>query len=247
MAYREYLPPADLRGSVACLWERVTTGAEHLIVPDGCVDLIWLAGRELVIAGPDTGPRTVWLPAGLRSSGLRLRPGAAGNFLGRPASEVRDRQANAADVLGRDAIPLAEQFVKASRTERLHLLAQVARRREARPDPVVAAAAHRLEHPDARVATVAAELGISERQLHRRTVAAVGYAPKVLARVLRLRRLTRMPGTTLVERALAAGYVSQAHMSDEVRALTGLSASQYLVRFLEEPPPSDLYRRRHVC
>jgi methylphosphotriester-DNA--protein-cysteine methyltransferase len=57
----------------------------------------------------------------------------------------------------------------------------------------------------------------------------VGYGPKTLARVIRLRRLVGLPGP-LADRAAAAGYASQAHMSDEVRRLTGLSA----VRFLED-------------
>lgn len=240
VGYREYAPPDDLKAAVVCLWERVGTGGQQLIVPDGCNDLIWLAERELVIAGPDTGPRSVGLPAGLRSSGLRLRPGAAGGFLGLPASEVVDCQASADDVFGSEATRLGNQLVEATVTGRLRLLAEAARRRRVMPDPVVAAAARLLGRPDARVASVAADVGISERQLHRRTLAAVGYAPKVLARVLRLRRLTRMPATPLVERAFAAGYASQAHMSDEVRALTGLSASRYLVRFVEEPPPVDL-------
>lgn len=239
VGYREYMPPDDLQAAVVCLWERVGTGRQQLIVPDGCIDLIWLAERELVIAGPDTGPRSVCLPAGLRSSGLRLRPCAAGGFLGLPASEVRDRQAGADTVFGSETARLADQLAAATATGRLRLLAETARRRQVIPDPVVAAAA-RLLGRNARVAAVAAEVGVSERQLHRRTLAAVGYAPKVLARVLRLRRLTRTPGTTLVERALEAGYASQAHMSDEVQALTGLSASRYLVRFVEEPPPVDL-------
>ena len=102
------------------------------------------------------------------------------------------------------------------------------------------AAALRLARPGAQVAAVAGDLAISERQLHRRTVAAVGYAPKVLARVLRLQRLTRATAPTLAEQALVAGYASQAHMSDEVRVLTGLAASQYLVRFVEDAAPSPL-------
>jgi len=238
--YREYPPRVDLRGAVACLWERTGSGGQQLIVPDGCVDLIWLAERELVIAGPDTGPRTVWLPEGLRSSGLRLRPGAAGAFLGLPASAVCNYQVNADDVFGSESMRMADLLASTSTSGRLRLLADFAHRRRVMPDPIVAAAAHRLGRPEVRVATVAADLGISERQLHRRTMAAVGYAPKVLARVLRLRRLTRVPGPTLVERALEAGYASQAHMSDEVRALTGLSASRYLVRFVEEAAPADL-------
>jgi methylphosphotriester-DNA--protein-cysteine methyltransferase len=88
--------------------------------------------------------------------------------------------------------------------------------------------------PGARVAGVAAELGVSERQLHRRTLAAVGYGPKMLARVARLRRLMALPGDPLAARALDAGYSSQAHMTDEVRRLTGTTP----VRFLEDAAPT---------
>ena len=91
-SYREYRPPAGLESMVACLWEHEATG-EHRqrVVPDGCVDLIWLAERELTIAGADTGPREVALPSGSRTCGIRLRPGTAGALLGFPASEIRDR------------------------------------------------------------------------------------------------------------------------------------------------------------
>jgi methylphosphotriester-DNA--protein-cysteine methyltransferase len=77
---------------------------------------------------------------------------------------------------------------------------------------------------------VASDLGVSERHLHRRVTAAVGYGPKTLARVARLRRLASLPDSPLADRAHAAGYASQAHMNDEVRRLTGLTP----VRFLEE-------------
>jgi methylphosphotriester-DNA--protein-cysteine methyltransferase len=103
-------------------------------------------------------------------------------------------------------------------------------RRHAAPDPLVAGAARRLAARDARVADVAAALGVSERQLHRRTLAAIGYGPKVLGRVARLRRLVVVAEESLALRALEAGYASQAHMTDEVRRLTGLTP----VRFLED-------------
>jgi methylphosphotriester-DNA--protein-cysteine methyltransferase len=61
-------------------------------------------------------------------------------------------------------------------------------------------------------------------------VAALGYGPKVLARVARLRRLVALSDASLASRALRAGYASQAHMSDEVRRLTGTTP----VRFLED-------------
>ena len=200
------------------------------IVPDGCIDLIWEAGRELVIAGPDTGARTVALPAGTLSSGVRLRPGAAGAFLGMPASELRDRHVAAALVWGEQAARLEAAVAEADPRGRLRLLLAAVARRGVAPDPLVVAAAQRLGAHTARVAGVAAELGVSERQLHRRTVTAVGYGPKLLARVARLRRLVAVADESLAARAFAAGYASQAHMGDEVRRLTGLTP----VRFLED-------------
>jgi methylphosphotriester-DNA--protein-cysteine methyltransferase len=213
------------------LWENApATDRAQRVVPDGCVDLIWLAERELVIAGADTGPRIVHLPAGTLSSGIRLRPGAAGGFLGLPASEVRDRHVEAALVWDDEAARLADAVAGATPARRLELLAATVERRHAPPDPLVAGAARRLAAPGARVADVAAALGVSERQLHRRTLAAIGYGPKVLARVARLRRLVALAEESLALRALEAGYASQAHMTDEVRRLTGLTP----VRFLED-------------
>jgi AraC-like DNA-binding protein len=229
MAYREFRPPPGLKPVVACLWEHEPAEERaQRIVPDGCVDLIWMAERELVVTGADTGPRVVRLPAGIRSTGIRLRPGAAGALLGLPASELRDRQVALALVW--DEPGLEEAVALADPARRRELLAETVARRGVVPDPLARRAAGRLSVPGARVAGVAAELGVSERQLHRRMLAAVGYGPKVLARVARLRRLVAGTDESLAWRALGAGYASQAHMTDEVRRLTGLTP----VRFLED-------------
>ena len=78
------------------------------------------------------------------------------------------------------------------------------------------------------VAEVADEVGFSERQLQRRSLASFGYGPKTLARVLRLQRALGLArqGSPLVDVAFAAGYGDQAHFAHEVRALTGQTASQ---------------------
>jgi len=95
-----------------------------------------------------------------------------------------------------------------------------------------------------RVPAVAAELGLSARQLQRRVVEAVGYGPKTLARVLRFRRLQALAASPidpheaapapLVDLALDAGYADQAHMTAEVTRLAGLSP----VRFLKDRTPT---------
>lgn len=216
---------------MACVWEHEPgADAAQRIVPDGCVDLIWLAERRLVFAGPDTGPRIERLPGGRLSSGIRLRPGAAGAVLGVPASELRDRRTRAADVWGEQALLLERLLSAAEPARRLRLLAAAVGGRGAEPDPLALAAWRRFAAPGARVGAVADDLGVSARQLHRRVVAAVGYGPKTLARVARLRRLVALAEESLAVRALDAGYASQAHMSDEVRHLTGVTP----VRFLED-------------
>ena len=43
-----------------------------------------------------------------------------------------------------------------------------------------------------------------------------------------MRRLVAAPRGALADRAYAAGYASQAHMTDEVRRLTGTTPARFL-------------------
>ena len=93
--YAERQPQAAPVRPVVCVWTWQNTGRNRLgqlIVPDGCVDLVWREGR-LEVVGPDRGPRTVTAPGGSAIAGIRLRPGAAGLLLGRvPTPELLDTQ-----------------------------------------------------------------------------------------------------------------------------------------------------------
>jgi len=228
--YREYASPAGLRDVVACLWENdVVRDRPQLVIPDGGVDLVWFGDAGLQVVGADTGPHTV-APVGSTVTGIRLRPGAAGSVLRVPASEIRDQRVDLSLLWGDRAALTAELMAAASPARRLGLLTREVLRRQAVPDPLVVAAAGSLSQPAARVAEVAADLGVSDRQLRRRTLAAIGYGPKTLARVARLRRLIALDGEELAVRAVLAGYASQAHMTEEVRRLTGSTP----VRFLKD-------------
>jgi AraC-like DNA-binding protein len=233
--YREVPLSGAPAAVVACVWEqRVPAGHVQLVVPDGCLDVIAAAGGDLVVAGADTGPRVVALPAGTLMTGVRLRPGAAGAALGVHAAQLRDREVDLADLWGDAARQLGAALAEQGPARRRALLLEAVLSRRPAPDGLVAAAARLLARPRARVATVAAQLGVTERSLHRRTLAAVGYGPKTLARVGRLARLRALPAGDLAGRALAAGYAGQAHMTDEVRRLTGTTP----VRFLEDAAPA---------
>jgi transcriptional regulator GlxA family with amidase domain len=75
------------------------------------------------------------------------------------------------------------------------------------------------------VAALAAQAGLSERQLHRRCLGAFGYGAKTLDRVLRLQRFLALgraaPTAGLAELAAAAGYADQAHLGHDCRSLAG--------------------------
>ena len=224
MPYREQPPPAGLEPWLACVWSRSGSGTVR-VLPDGCVDLIARADGSVVVAGPDTGPHLSAIQPQAPVVGVRLRPGAASAVLGVPLHALRDQRPALADLWGEDGRRLEEALASGGPAQAWHLVAAVAARRDAPPDPLVTAGArHLTRFPRLRVAELAHELGLSERQLLRRFDDAVGYGPKVLARVLRLQRLLALPPEAgLAEAALEAGYADQAHMSAEVRKLTGLT------------------------
>ena len=99
----------------------------------------------------------------------------------------------------------------------------------AQPDPAVPALL-RLAVDGARVGVMAETVGLTERQLHRRCLAAFGYGAKVLQRVLRFDRAMRLArgGGELADVAYRAGYADQAHLSREVRTLAGVSPTRLL-------------------
>ncbi len=232
MGYVERLVQSPL---VVCTWEQTVEEAprEQLVVPDGCVDVLW-SGGSLSIAGPDTAPRSVGLAPGSRVLGVRFAPGVAGAVFPLPASALRDAQPALADVLQPETVARLEDALAAA-ADPQRVLLQAVRPLVRSPDPAVLAAIRGLDRAGARVSDVARAIGFSERQLQRRVSEAVGYGPKMLARVLRFRRLQALPATlSLAQRALEAGYSDQAHMTSEVTRLAGVPP----VRFLKDRVPT---------
>lgn len=255
--YREHAPPAALARHVLCTWSQtIGTGeAWHAqrVLPDGCADIVWIGERPPLVAGPATRPVDVPLPPGTSVIGVRLRPGAAAQVLGPPASALADRDTSLGEIWRHDDELLSARITDAAASAaRLALAARALSRRlvDAPPcDPVPAAAVAWLaRHPQGRIERLAGALDLSGRQLHRRFVGAVGYGPKIFQRVLRLQRLLALAGRPRAERAgladLAAdaGYADQAHMSREVQALAGRRPSALLADARSTLAMSDLFK-----
>lgn len=214
--------PSCVPGAV--LWTARPDGRGR-VLPDGRMDLIWY-GDRLVVAGPDTVASAPATP-GRTFVGLRLPPGAAPPLLGVPA---RDRRVALADLWDGPTARRWDEGVGTAADPGRALEALVDGRAIAR-DPLVAEVARRLGRGQA-VARVADTVGLGARQLHRRSLAAFGYGPKVLARILRLTRALHLAraGVPLAEVAHRAGYADQAHLARDVRALTGTTAGALLAR-----------------
>ncbi|MFJ9616862.1 helix-turn-helix domain-containing protein [Streptomyces noursei] len=221
----------------AVLWSTTTLPGAGPVLPDGCTDLIWSAGR-LLVAGPDTGPQRVdaAVPDGTRWVGLRFAPGQGPAVFGVPAHELRDRRVPLEDLWGaRRARELAE---RAAADGPGAVLEEAARDRLRAAGRWAAGAGARGELPgqDGRTAALVTALGrgrpvaeaarvagLGERQLHRHSLAVFGYGPKTLSRVLRLVRALDLAraGVPYAEVAARAGYADQAHLAREVKSLAG--------------------------
>jgi AraC-like DNA-binding protein len=229
--YFEWRPPPALRHAIACVWAQVTSaaaGRAGLVLPDGCSDLIWEQGRGAYVAGPDTGPVPTTLTPGTVIVGVRFLPSAGGPALGLPLSELQDQRVDLADLRPGETRELPASLTPDLAAARaLGVAATLVT--AGPPDRAVTRAARLLHDPAARAEDIAAEIGLSPRQLRRRCQAAVGYGPKTLQRVLRFRRFVSRVDATPAARidlaALAAdaGYADQAHLTRECAQLSGLT------------------------
>jgi AraC-like DNA-binding protein len=238
-AFVAIAPPAPLRPFVESLWvHRVAAPPPpdgRRLLPNGRASLVWVAGAGVRIAGPAQAAMFMLPMAEMLAFGATLHPGAVPYLLRTSASElvgahvpldaidqrlatrIDDRLGDAADVRG---------GVQALQRELLRRLDDVVG-----PDPAVRAAVGLLDGARATVAGAAQRIHVSERELQRRFVRDVGYAPKTLQRVLRFQRFMQRlarPRTDLATAAALAGYADQSHLSREARRLSGLSPRELL-------------------
>jgi AraC-like DNA-binding protein len=224
VSYRE--GPIGVRGTL--LWSREVAAADRSrILPDGCMDLLW-DGAGLLVAGPDTAAR--WHTNSARASyvALRFAGGTGPALVGIAAHEVRDR-----------VVPLAQlwpDFAARRLTEQVAAdpargLAEWATARAAqRPVDPLGPRVLAMARAGFPVSEMADELALSTRQLHRRCVPVFGYGPSHLTRIVRLGGALAQArgGTKLAEVASITGYADQAHLSRDVRALTGARLTDLL-------------------
>jgi AraC-like DNA-binding protein len=207
------------------------------ILPDGCIDIVWIGDELLTVAGPDTEANVVGLPEGTLTVGVRFRSGVAPAFLRTDAHELTNRSIELEDVWGGEALRLADALRTAPTVEAKQDLLEIALLQKidgaADPHPDVEAAIEVISSAPShtRVGEISRRLDISERQLRRRFERAVGYGPKTFGRVLRFRRfldLVESHRYPLGQASAEAGYADQPHLTRECNDLGGLPPAELL-------------------
>lgn len=211
--------------------------ARYRRLPDGETELMLTFGAGAPLRASLIGTRTSALnkATDLGASALlvRFRLGAAHAFFGRPMSELTDR------VVPLDALWSAREveplMAAAGQTQLQAAFTQALQARFARPyEPASARSVRRALQRIAqaadlpRVPALAAELGISERQLRRGFDQVIGISPKHYLRIARFQRALRAARAAQHKPDWAAlaegcGYFDQAHLISDFREMTGLT------------------------
>lgn len=256
--YREWAPPEALRPMVAAFWSfhaQKPAGDNvrpHLIIPDGCIDLIFKAeqngggitGKSLLFAGPATRHHVVPVLGSEAFCGVRVRPGWASLLFGIHPPELRDQVEPAAhfspsfraleeQILGSPStntalLRFSEHLERAVNSEDIR-----SRKRDLRQRTLPVIRALTIANDKIAVQSLADQFGWSARTLQRDITEVSGLPPKMLLRVTRLQRavnqLSASPGTTpnFSRLAFDCHYADLPHMDRDFRELTGLTPGQY--------------------
>lgn len=237
--YLEVAPPGPLFEHVECFWvsrERAATGALQRVLPDGCADIIYTRtgkGGELRFAGPMTRYADFAQAPGSLSVGVRFRPGMWSAVVHTRAAYLVDRLEQLDDVwdsLPRDLLHKLDDATQSGRI--VDLLSQAIRADNVRSPVQRAIGSLERSHGALPLGDLAHAAGLSTRQFRRRCLEATGLSPKMLSRILRLRKATALVGQMTGPQAgiaAACGYADQSHFIAECREFCGWTPKEMSV------------------
>ncbi len=222
--------------------------ASLTLLPDGHPAMCFIYGAPLTasdgqqsfttrsaVCGFQARPVNVTCAGRAAGITVRFKPWSLSLFVQPSLEEAAERRIHCRDLFGDGAVEALESelyelptsLARVRRVERF-LLALL---RAKNADPMVERAVHHMRDSGygAPVGQVARHLGASERTLERRFRRAIGVAPKMFSRVMRLQSAlaARTQGQPVrwSELALDAGFYDQAHLIREMRELFGTTPS----------------------
>ncbi|HEY0682492.1 MAG TPA: helix-turn-helix transcriptional regulator [Steroidobacter sp.] len=216
----------------------------RVAVPSAAVHLVArlgphvLGGFDIHAVGPRHKVHRKWIRGGQRTVLARLPLGAHHAVLGAPVSEFAGRIVALRDLWDTAATQrLEEKLAAASDAGSAVVTLKAAIAERIGPGTcfdtntrLAQSAARRLESRS--VASVAEELGVSERHLRRVFSEVVGLSPKTFAKLMRFERaLTAAKDgrdSCWSDIAVSAGYYDQAHLIADFRSIAGATPREFL-------------------
>jgi AraC-like DNA-binding protein len=255
------LPASDLATRVDAFWSVRGDGRAgtsfHELFPDHGANLILRlspAGCRAVLLGPSTDLAAVERDGQAEYLGVRFRTGQVPALADAGPAELTNAHAEVTRVAGVGLDQLAERLASAPDLAlRQRILEDLLRRvpplvRSTRARQVAALVESRGGR--VRVEALAEAVGIHVRSLERLCLGELGLSPKRLTRLVRLRqvlaRLHSGAAGTLADLAHDCGYADQAHMTRDLRELTGRLPGERQAlgpRRLDAPPGTAVVHR----
>ncbi|HEX3552414.1 MAG TPA: helix-turn-helix transcriptional regulator [Thermoanaerobaculia bacterium] len=253
-----YTPPPPLSDFVETFWLCEGEPPPHpkeRILPSGIMQLlINLRGEPLsmyeaqdagrlatfrgpVIAGPYSESFVIDTAQQQSMMGVAFKAGGAFPFFKPPAGELQNAHVALDTLWGVRAAELHDRLLAApAPAARFRILEEVLLRQAARNlarHPAVSFALHEfLSVPQAPVAGVTDQIGLSARRFIQVFSDEVGLTPKLFCRIRRFQEVLRLCATgrrvDWTEVALSCGYFDQAHFIHDFRAFSGFSPSAFL-------------------
>jgi len=251
--YGERIPTDRLRRSLHCLW--FYAGDPGLdpqrIAPDGRCELIlhlgspyealqpdggWSRQGEALFVGQLTRPLTLRAPGRIDLVAARFRPAAARAFTRRPLERFTNRAAPLSELVAPHEITaLVAELRGAERGARPGLLEKwLAPRLADGGDDAVERCVEAIYDSEGRIGMAALQhlSGLPARTLQRRFAVEVGAPPRLLASVVRFRRVFEALEAPQVrnwtDAAQAAGYFDHPQMTRDFRRFLGCTPSAFL-------------------
>lgn len=237
-------------------WSGNTAPGETLW-PDGTVELLFHEGARYTVGGNQlphaflkgtlTGVFPLATTGRVRLVGARLWTWGAYRLFGLPMAEVRDRALPLADLVGPEAVWLAERVLTAGTQAWIPILADWLTQRLHRIDLELHSAIIPLGKAilggagELTMNQILNESGLSLRQLERHFRTAVGLSPKrlqVIARFNGVRQaLLFQPGADLLDLTYRFGYYDYAHLSREFKSFLGVTPHAFRLGIPSVPRP----------
>lgn len=255
--YNEYKPSPLLAPYIDKYWVfkgKPEYGMRINILPDGCVDFIFTLGEVANSVGEGeiimqpyrsyfVGPMTKYLELVTYSEtvhmlGVRFLPCGLFRFMNLPLHELTNWRISTSDLpsIFNDSFAerLCEEKCLEDRIVLLETYLSQFLKEEGRVDRQIAYAVRSINsaYGNLSISSLANEVCISQRQLERKFKMNTGFTPKEYSRIIKFRHaieLLKSPkADSLLSTAVEAGYYDVAHLSKEVKTLSGQTPGAFL-------------------